>query len=280
MKYSEYIAENTEKGRVLIISDIHNCHKDWNGRKTKERMKLMCDALKKEYDKKPYDCILALGDYSLDFWKWDVGGSWLWNPPVSKTKEFMEEYCNTFPVKTYLIPGNHELYSNEQWCKITGFDREFYIVYKDYVFVMADTFAGDIDPKEHSDGIYSGINRELLKQALNSYPDKKIILFVHYFAPDRESEEVKKIIMAESRIKCIFAGHNHLSTTVFLDDTWRNIPVIFCGNFSYYPESEGETKNYFGKVFTSFIDEADGHWGYRILELNAGNLCTDYVHIK
>ena len=50
--------------------------------------------------------ILCLGDYSLDFWEWDIGGSCLWDSPVSNTAVVMETVLPQFPVKAYLIPGN------------------------------------------------------------------------------------------------------------------------------------------------------------------------------
>lgn len=92
----------------------------------------------------------------------------------------MKKYCSRFPQKTYLIPVNHEQYGNEKWKEITGFDREFSVVYGNYVFVMLDTFAGELDPTENSDGVYTGINIDLLKEVLQNHPDKKIILCAHH----------------------------------------------------------------------------------------------------
>ena len=90
--------------------------------------------------------------------------------------------------------------------------------------------------------------------------------------------EVKKIITDEKRIRAIFAGHRHISTTVILDEGWRSLPVIFCGNFSYH--RLGKSADYFGTVFRSFMSKDSGEWGYRLLDLTDGNLCTDYVRVN
>ena len=278
MKYREYIVEKTENKRLLIITDIHNCHANWYGMENDDRMELMCAALRREYDKAPYDAILCLGDYSLDFWGGELGGSYLWTPSVSRTTEFVEKYLPKFPTKSYMIPGNHEQYSDAKWKEITGFDREYTVVYGDFVFVMLDTFRGILDPTENGDGAYSGVNLELLEKALMEHPDKEIILCTHYFDPKSESEEVKKLIASEKRIRTVFAGHRHISTTVILDESWRNLPVVFCGNFSYHRLSK--STDYFGTVFRSFMSEEMGEWGYRILDLSDGNLSTDYMRVS
>lgn len=261
MNYTEYVIENTENGRIMIMTDIHNCQFDWYGVKNEDRMNLMCEKVEKEYGAAPFDAILCLGDYSLDFWAWNEGGSYLWTPPVSRTKEFMEKYYPKFPKKAYMIPGNHEQYSNEDWIKITGFPREFAVIYKDYAFAMLDTFAGNLDPKENHDGVYTGINTEFLNNILKKHPDKKIILCAHDIHPDEESEEARKLILNEKRIMCAFTGHTHLTNTKLLDDSWRNLPVFYCGNFSYYKLS----------------DESQVRWGYQMLDFSDGKFSADFT---
>lgn len=260
--YTEYTVENTDNKRIIIITDIHNCHFEWHDMPNEERMELVCDSLKKEYELKPYDTILALGDYSLDYWKWNIKGSYMWDVPVSRTDEFMKKYYPKFPTKAYIIPGNHELYSNEEWIHFTGFPREYAVVYGDYVFVMLDTFAGDLAPKEHSDGVYSGLNVKFIKEVLCDHPDKKIILCTHDLDASKESEEAAELIREEKRIICAFAGHTHKDNTVILPDSWRNMCVFYCGDFSY---NGGRQK--------------EKNWGYRILDFNGESLSTEYKRI-
>ena len=261
LNYTEFEIDSTDNKRVLIITDIHNCHKQWHEADNDTRLEYMISALRKENEQKPYDIVLALGDYSLDFWAWEIGGSYLWDEPVSRTKEFMEKYYPRIPKKMYMIPGNHEQYSNEDWKKITGFEREYAIVYGEYVFVMLDTFAGDLGPKEDSDGKYTGINVPLVKAVLNNHPDKKIILCLHDLMEDKESEEARKLICEEKRIICAFAGHRHRSNIRMLDEEWRNLAVVYSGDFSY---NGGHLK--------------ERNWGFRILELDSG-FSTEYIRV-
>ena len=263
MNYTEYIIENTKNSKVLIITDIHNCHKDFHEKPNELRMNVLCDELQAEYEREQYDLILCLGDYSLDFWAWDEGGSYLKNPPISYTEDFIKRFYLNFPVKAYMIPGNHEQYGETDWRRITGFPREFVVVYGEYVFVMLDTFAGELDPKEDSDGVYTGINTELVKKVLKKHPEKSIILCMHDLIPELESETAMMFIKREERILCAFAGHIHRDNTVLLPNSWRNLPVFYCGDFSY---NAGRLK--------------DINWGYRILNLDDNKFSTEYIRVN
>ena len=260
MAYPEYTLNPPENNRILLVTDIHNCHVEWYDTKNEDRMELLCKTLQESHEKQPYDAILCLGDYSLDFWVWDICGSYLWDPPVSRTKEFVEKYRCRFPAPSFMIPGNHEQYGNDTWKEITGTPREFAVVYGDYVFAMCDTFAGDLDPKEHSDGTYTGLNVAFLREVLENHPDKKIMICAHDIYADRESEEAKALIRSNSNILCAFAGHIHQSITLLLDESWGKLPVIYCGDFSYQ-----------GKAISD-----KPHWGYRILNLG-DRITTDYI---
>lgn len=261
MAYTEYTLNPPENNRILLVTDIHNCHAEWYHTKNEDRMELLCKALTEAYEKRPYDVILCLGDYSLDFWVCNIGGSYLWDKPVSRTQEFVEKYRSRFPVQSFMIPGNHEQYGNEKWKEITGTPREFAVVYGDYVFAMCDTFAGNLDPTENSDGTYTGLNVDFLTEVLNAHPDKKIFLCAHDILADKENEAAKVLIRDNKQIICAFAGHIHQSITCFLDESWRNLPVIYCGDFSY----EG----------IAYSDKP--HWGFRFLNLGE-HFTTEYIY--
>lgn len=262
MNYTEYTIEKCEHQRLLIATDIHNCHIEWHGITNEERMELFCKEIKKAYEKTPFDSMLCLGDYSLDHWAWDIGGSCLWNPPISRTDEFMKKYYPKFPEKAYLIPGNHEQYGEEDWKKITGFPREYAVVYGNYVFAMLDTFGGDLSPTEHADGTYTGINVALVTEILEKHPDKRIILCMHDLIPEKESEDARKLIFEQKQILCAMTGHTHRDNTVLLPDSWRNLAVFYCGDFSY---NGGRDK--------------ERNWGYRILDFKDGKFSTEYVRV-
>lgn len=277
MEHREYTARSTENGRVLLLTDIHNNGHDYYGVGNDPRMDFMCCSLAAQYEKSPFDAVFCLGDYSLDFWEWGDGGSFLHDPPVSRTRDFAERFLPRFPAETFIIPGNHEQYGSAKWAEITGADREYSVVYGEHVFAMLDTFADGLDPAEDSDGIYSGVNTEYLREILASHPDKDVLLCAHFIDFDRESEEFRELVQSEPRIRAAFTGHIHISTAVVLGESWRNLPVFFCGNYSYHRTGRNDSGRYYGNVFGSFVSGRSGCWGFRVLELGGGRLCTDYV---
>ena len=247
----EYSQESSHR-RVLLVTDIHYCAKTWHGADRDTRAEALVAALKRQMEETPYDMILCLGDYSLDFWAWEEGGSYVNTPHVSFTKQFVDRYVPRFPAKAYLIPGNHEQYGCEAWRQITGFSRQFAVCCGDTVFAMCDTFGGDLDPAVHSDGTYTGIDTAFLRQVLEKHPDRQVILCMHDLIPEKESEEARALIRSNPRIRCAFAGHVHISETILLDDSWRNLPLIHCGDFSYH------------------LGSPRLNWGFQLLDLNQG----------
>ena len=246
--------------RIVIVTDIHNCHLNWYNTPTEDRMELLCSSMKEECEKRPFDAILSLGDFSLDFWKYNVGGSYLWDPPISRTAEFVTEYRAKMPTEFFMIPGNHEQYGNETWEKITGYPREYSVVWGDTVFVMLDTFGGNLDPKENHDGAYTGINVDFVKSVLERHSEKRIVLCAHDIIPKYESDEARNLIASESRIACAFVGHTHKNNVQLLGADWRFFPLIYCGDFSY-----------------SDVRDKEKNWGYRTLEFNENGMSTLYV---
>lgn len=259
MTYQTYTVP-CDAQRLIFVTDIHHCHGTWYGMDGEDRMDLLCRTLNREYEAKPYDAILSLGDYSLDFWAWEVGGSCLWETPVSYTDDFVKKYVPQMPTAFYMIPGNHEQYGGEAWQRITGMPREYAVLYGDYVFVMLDTFAGELDPSVNHDGRYTGINVELLAQVVADHPGKKIILCAHDLYIPRESEEARSLVLQNPNIVCAFTGHTHRDNTLILPESWRSLPVFYCGDFSY-SESRKKEKN----------------WGYRVVDLSRGVVSTEYV---
>ena len=161
-----------------------------------------------------------------------------------------------------MIPGNHEQYSHDDWQNITGRPREYAVVYGDYVFAMLDTFAGQLDPKENHDGCYTGINTAFLSAVLHDHPDKSVILCAHDLIPSLEQDAARTLICENPQIVCAFTGHTHRDNTMILPASWRNLPVFYCGDFSYNSGRE-QTKN----------------WGYRLLDLAGDVLSTEYIRV-
>ena len=54
--------------RIMITSDLHYCEPVWYEVTSEDRMGRLIRDLGAEYEKEPFDMLLMLGDYSLDFW--------------------------------------------------------------------------------------------------------------------------------------------------------------------------------------------------------------------
>lgn len=249
--------------RVLLITDIHYGSERY-GYENSDRMNIMCNDLTEEYREHPYDMILCLGDYSLDFWGWPPYGTYMRTPSVCDTGNFVNEICSRFPAPTYMIPGNHEQYGHRTFMEITGNPRQFAVQYGKYVFVMCDTFAGDLDPVTNHDGFYSGLDVQFLAQTLERYKEHKVFICAHDVQLENEGEEFKRVLRENPRILGIFAGHNHEQKTVYTDESCGKIPIFYCGAYSY--------------------NNVQGHngprnWGYCLLDLS-NTVAATYIRSR
>lgn len=243
--------------RVLLVSDLHYCQRDWYDVPSAERMEHLLAALAAEHRRDPCEMILFLGDYSLDHWQWQEKGTWI-EKGKSYTKEFVEEYCGRLPAPHYMIAGNHEQYGNALWREITGFDRQFSVPMGNFVFILLDTYAGDLDPTEHSDGTYTAIDADYLRAEMAKYPDRKFILCSHFFDLANESGEVKELVR-DPRVLCFFCGHTHGSNVKTLPADLGGKKVFFTGNY------------------TGLRTPLDCMWGFRDLVLEEGKLTSSYI---
>ena len=253
-----------DRKRVLVASDIHLCHVDWYGMENAKRVRRFIEDVKKEYEKDPFEMLLLLGDYSLDHWVFDIGGSYL-REGLSNTKNFVDDYLSEIKemgIPVYMIPGNHEQYGHEDWEKFTGGKRETYAVLDDYLFILDDTYGNDIDPKEHSDGTYKPVNVERIKNLMNEYPDKKVFLCSHFYDPRNESEEFKDFCKNEKRILAMFCGHIHVSKVWDMREAFGKM-MLMTGNYSYSSEKPAE----------------DSLWGFRDLILNDNSIESRYITV-
>lgn len=250
------------KKRIILSSDIHNCHDDYYKYGTENRMNFFVDSLIRENEKEPIDAIILLGDYSLDHWAWKIKGCYI-NEGKSCTADFSNKYLSRLKaslpnVKFAMTAGNHEQYGEELWNKFTSFSRNDLIIVDDFVFIILDTFAGNLDPTEHSDGTYTGADVERIKAIMETYPNKKVVLGAHYFDEARESAAFTELC-ADERIVCLFCGHNH-KWNHLICDKFSNKPVIYTGNFSYNGEKAERPM-----------------WGYRELLLDGDSITSKYI---
>lgn len=224
--------------KIIIASDIHHRCSDYYAVPADEIAENFCADLNAEYKKEPYDALLLLGDYSLDHWAWNTKGSYLARG-VSNTAHFVKECLGRIApegVAVRMIAGNHEQYGEELWHELTGYNRRDHIIIGDILFILSDTFGGDLDPTDHSDGTYIGVNMDDINELMARYPDKKVILCSHWFDIAAESEEFRELLRTEDRILCLFCGHNHISRVASTGEANGNKPILYTGNYSYSGE--------------------------------------------
>ena len=251
-----------EQKRIILASDIHLCHFDWFGVKAEDRVQKFVDDVKAEYEKQPFEALLLLGDYSLDHWKWQVKGSYI-EKGISNTKRFAEEYLSQLkelPIEIRMIAGNHEMYGEELFHKFTGYNREDIYITGDWLFILMDTYKGQLDPTEHIDGVYTGADVEFIKKQMAAYPDKKVIICSHYVEPWRDTEEFKAMLR-DDRVICLFAGHTHKSEIWHMEEEYGSKKTIFTGQYSELNK----------KTMT------DSMWGFRELILTDDHIESNYI---
>ncbi len=225
--------------KIIIASDIHHRCSDYYAVPADEITENLCADLNAEYEKEPYDALLLLGDYSLDHWAWNTKGTYL-TKGISNAQRFAEIYLPRIApegVAVRMIAGNHEQYGEELWHELTGYNRRDHIIIGDILFILSDTFGGDLDPTDHSDGTYIGVNMDDINELMARYPDKKVILCSHWFDIAAESEEFRELLRKEDRILCLFCGHNHKSRVVSTGEENGDKPILYTGNYSYSGEA-------------------------------------------
>ena len=224
--------------RLIIASDIHYCEEGWYGLpRTAKGENLIAD-LAREYERHPYDALLLLGDYSLDHWVWGTKGTYL-TRGLSETGLFVKEVLGRLApdgVAVRMIAGNHEQYGEENWERLTGHKRRDHLVCGDILFILCDTFGGDLDPTTHSDGTYVGVNVEEIKSLMALHPQKRVILCAHWFHVEAEGEEFRELLRSEERILCLICGHAHISRVLSSGEENGNKPILYTGHYSYSGE--------------------------------------------
>ena len=253
----------SKKHKVILASDLHYNCANYFGRPFDEGMELLIKDLACEYSVSPYEALLLLGDYSLDFWCYKNYGSYL-NLGISSTKLFVERYLDRLVpknVEVKMIAGNHEQYGEKLFNEITGYNRRDHIVIGNILFILTDTFGLDLDPDFNSDGTYSGANVNDIKKLMSKYQGKKVIICAHHFDMEKESQEFLDLIKNEKSIVCLFSGHEHKSHIKTTGEQNGNKPIVFTGHYSY----SGEPNN------VRCLP------GYRVLEFDDNGLTCKYV---
>ncbi|MBE6552746.1 MAG: metallophosphoesterase [Ruminococcaceae bacterium] len=255
--------------RVLLTSDMHYTSlSSYYGMDRDVRLQYWVNGILDEHKRDPFDLIIILGDMSLDYWGWNGGGSYQRNPSVSDTQKFMEKYVSQLPqdVPTIVLPGNHELYTNEKWKQITGNNRNESFVLGENLFVMPDSFSGAIDPAYvgggKNDSPYKAVDMTFVQAEIDKHPEcKNIFLISHHFDLSKESNEFKNLLKTETRIVGLFSGHTHSNKAKDLGAEYNGLRIAQTGNFASYSD---ETV-------------ANFSWGYRDLQISDQLIKSTYI---
>ena len=250
------------KYRVLLTSDIHCTDlEDWYGIPNDLRMQRWLDAVLEEHDRHPFDLILIPGDISLDYHAertpFDKG--------YSTGYVFMKMYASRLPagVPVLVAAGNHEQFPEETWQKITGKPRQSHWVLGDHTFIMLDGFREELKTTYNSSDEYSPMDVAFIRELMDRYPENHVWLISHYFDLERESEDFRKLVAEDSRVKGLFMGHTHEHQLIPMGPAWGNKVIAQTGNFSYTMSGAAN----------------GGFWGFRDLVIDDTKAVSSYIMV-
>ncbi len=246
--------------RILITSDIHCTDLEtWYGISNEERMECWLRDILAEHGKQPFDLILIPGDISLDY----HADKTPFDKGYSTGYLFMKMYASRLPAGVPLLvgAGNHEQFPPEVWHTITGNPRQCHAVVGNHTFVMLDGFREALLPTYDSTDAYSPMDVAYIRHLLQAYPDNHMWLVSHWFEMEEESEEFRRLVAREPRIKGLFMGHSHDHRLIPLGPVYANKVIAQTGNYSY----------------TMSGADTGGFWGFRDLVITGETAVSRYI---
>ena len=138
------------------------------------------------------------------------------------------------------------------------------IVLGDSVFILLDTFSGDLDPDHDHDGVYVAQDAEKLAALIEKYRDEDIYLASHWFDADRETDAFCDLVANTDAVKGMFVGHTHHCSVIERPDRFGAKKIAQTGNFSY----------------TSEKDTVSTFWGFRDLVIKEGKAVSAYTVVE
>ena len=255
--------------RVLLASDTHYTYLNkWYDVTPEVRMQYFVDAVKYEHALRPFDLIVIIGDTSLDHWAHGGGGSYI-KDAVSTTEQFMEKYMSQMPsdVPVFVLAGNHEQFGNDKWREIVGNDRQGSMVLGDNLFLFLDSFAQELDPTYHHDGVSTPPDVDFIREKMAEYPDHRVYLISHHFDLSAGGEEFSQLVR-DPRVVTLFQGHTHQCTVKDLGTKYGGKQLVQTGNFSYTAHKDSTAA-----IKSSF-------WGFRDLVIVGDRAISRYIVAK
>lgn len=248
--------------RILITSDIHCTDLEtWYGVSNHRRMEHWLRCVLEEHEKQPFDLIVIPGDISLDYHQ----GLSPFQKGYSTAYLFIDMYTSRLPegVPRMIGAGNHEHFSGEVWARITGCPRQDHICLGKHTFVLLESFCRDLGAVCEHDEIYTPLDAAYVRDLLERYPENDLWLFAHWFDMEKESEEFRRLVAEEKRIKGLFCGHSHDHRLIELGGEYGNKVIAQTGNFSY----------------TMSGADTGGFWGFRELVIGENEAVSRYIMV-
>ena len=284
--YSELMEEwnaqkeipNTNKNyRILLTGDIHSTDLEtWYGWPDEKRMQHFVDHVLAEHAIRPFDAILVLGDISLDYHDCKTP----YNKGYSTGQDFLQRFFSQLPqdIPHFILAGNHEQFSYEDWLALTGNERQGTVVIGENTFVMLDNYAEDLGPVYDSSDKYSLIDTAYIKEQIEKYPHNRVFLCSHAFELENESEAFLQLLREESRIKGLFMGHSHLCGVIALGEEYQNLTIAQIGNFSYSDDENNRKDTFWG--IRDLIIEGDRAVSRYILAESDAEVFGEQIHVE
>jgi hypothetical protein len=252
--------------RILLTSDMHCTDlMTWYGVSDESRLQAWVDAVLAEHQKQPFDAMIVAGDISLDYHAertpYDKGHS----TGLTFMQRFMSQLPPAEQLPRFILAGNHEQFSHEDWRALVGNERQGALLLRhgavgEHLFVCLDSFHEDLGPTYDSSDKYSPADVDFIREQLRAHPEASVWLISHSFDMDKESDDFRSLLATEPRIRGLFMGHTHLNSCIPLGEAYRNLVIAQTGNFSYTC----------GSVERDF-------WGLRDLTILPGRAVSRYI---
>ena len=249
--------------RVLITSDIHCTDLEtWYGVSDADRMEHWLREVLAEHERHPFDLILIPGDISLDYHQEQTP----FQKGYSTAYLFMRMYASRLPkgVPVLVTAGNHEQFPDGIWQRITGNPRQCHHVLGNNTFIMLDSFRAALGKTYDSSDEYTPMDVGYIRRLLESYPHNDVWLLSHWIDTELETEDFRRLVAREPRIRGLFVGHSHDHRLIPLGPEWGHKVIAQTGNFSY----------------TMSGAHTGGFWGFRDLRIGEKRAVSSYHMVE
>ena len=268
-------ASSDQSYRVLLSSDMHYSidayMAKYYGVTNDDRLQLWVDSIKAEHENDPIDLLIIPGDVSFDHC--DSRGT-VTKGAGSTVQSFVDNYVSQLPeeIDVFIMPGNHDAWTNANWVAKTGYNREGYLTLGDNLFIMIDTYDNPAAMEDNygtgANMTYQKIDVDWVQDVMDQYPTHKVWLVSHYFDPTAESTAFKNLVCNNDRVMGLFAGHTHQSELIELGAAYGNKVIAQTGTFSY---------SYYTTYSGTQQQILDSLWGYRELVITPDIAYSQYI---